>query len=68
MASDTVFDLASLSKVVGTTSVVAWLYENGYLDLDEFVCNDDLLGVAFAQGGQIMRLPRGKFAPSTAAV
>ena len=52
MASDTVFDLASLSKVVGTTSVVAWLYENGYLDLDEFVCNDDLLGVAFAQGGK----------------
>ena len=52
VGDDTVYDLASLSKVVGTTSVVAWLYENGYLNLDEKVSSSDLLGSSFAQGGK----------------
>lgn len=52
VSQDTVFDLASLSKVVGTTSVVAWLYEKGYLDLGDLVSSETLLGPAFAQNGK----------------
>jgi len=34
VAADTIFDLASVSKVVGTTAMAMLLYESGYLDLD----------------------------------
>ncbi|QDZ21081.1 beta-lactamase [Chloropicon primus] len=52
IGSHTLFDLASLTKVVGTTSVVAWLYEKGLLSLDTLVSSPDLLGPEFAQGGK----------------
>ncbi|MCU1262371.1 MAG: hypothetical protein JWO80_5256 [Bryobacterales bacterium] len=34
MAVDEIFDLASLSKVIGTTSAAAYLYDRGRLELD----------------------------------
>lgn len=34
VAADTIFDLASVSKVVGTTAMAMLLYESGHLDLD----------------------------------
>jgi CubicO group peptidase (beta-lactamase class C family) len=52
VSAHTVFDLASLSKVIGTTSVVAWLYEKGFLDLDEKISSENLLGAEFSQGGK----------------
>ena len=47
---DSIFDLASVSKVVAGTTAVALLYEKGYLNLDTLV--QDVLGAAFAQGGK----------------
>ena len=38
MRPDTIFDLASLTKVVATTSMAMALYEEGKLDLDGRVC------------------------------
>lgn len=38
MATDTLFDLASLTKVVATTPAVLRLVEEGRLDLDQPVC------------------------------
>jgi len=38
MRPDTIFDLASLTKVVATTSMAMALYEEGKLDIDEKVC------------------------------
>jgi serine-type D-Ala-D-Ala carboxypeptidase len=34
VAAETIFDLASVSKVVGTTAMAMLLYESGHLDLD----------------------------------
>jgi len=34
IAAETIFDLASVSKVVGTTAMAMLLYERGHLDLD----------------------------------
>lgn len=47
---DTIFDLASLSKVVATTSAVALLYQHGYLALDTLV--GDVLGEKWNNGGK----------------
>jgi CubicO group peptidase (beta-lactamase class C family) len=47
---DTLFDLASLTKVVSTTSVVALLYQHGYISLDDKV--GDILGERFNNGGK----------------
>jgi CubicO group peptidase (beta-lactamase class C family) len=48
---DSLFDVASLSKVVATTSAVMKLYEDGYLsDLDATV--ESVLGIKFAHGGK----------------
>ena len=48
VAAETIFDLASVSKVVGTTAMAMLLYERGHLDLDVPVA-----GVIpqFAKGG-----------------
>jgi CubicO group peptidase (beta-lactamase class C family) len=46
----TIFDLASVSKVFGTTSAVAWLYENGFLSLDTRV--SDVLGAEYNANGK----------------
>jgi CubicO group peptidase (beta-lactamase class C family) len=50
MRLDTVFDVASLSKVLAATSAVAWMYQRGLLDLHARV--SDILGPAFANGGK----------------
>jgi CubicO group peptidase (beta-lactamase class C family) len=50
MALTTQFDMASCTKVVATTSVVALLYQWGYLPLDTPVAN--VLGPAFAANGK----------------
>lgn len=47
---DTLFDLASLTKVVSTTSTVALLYQHGYLGLDTNV--GSILGNEFMNGGK----------------
>lgn len=47
---NSIFDIASVSKVVGGTSAIALLYEKGYLYLDTKV--KDILGDKFAQGGK----------------
>lgn len=50
MKLGTIFDLASLTKVVSTTSAVALLYQNGYLGLDTNI--GSILGNAFMNGGK----------------
>src|SRR6185295_3393602 len=35
MTLDTIFDAASLTKVIATTSSIAKLYEGGWIDLDK---------------------------------
>ena len=44
------FDIASLTKVISTTSAVALLYQEGYLDLDTLVV--DILGPSFSSNGK----------------
>eukprot|EP00808_Paulinella_micropora_P016132 g1048.t1 len=45
---DTIYDLASLTKVLATTAAIARLHQTGFLDsLDEPLCSDKLLGDAF---------------------
>ncbi len=39
MSRDTIFDLASLTKVIATTTAILILYQNGKLKLDDFVYN-----------------------------
>ena len=49
----TMFDLASLTKVLATTTTVAWLVEHGMLALDQHVGSDALLGkYGFARNGK----------------
>lgn len=50
MYMTTLFDLASVTKVVSTTSAVALLYQAGYLGLYTLV--GDILGEAFNNGGK----------------
>jgi CubicO group peptidase (beta-lactamase class C family) len=47
---ETHFDLASVSKVFATTSVIAWLYENDFLSLEDKITS--FLGPRFAQEGK----------------
>jgi hypothetical protein len=50
MAVDTMFDMASLTKVVATTSAVARLYQTGVLHLDALV--GDIIGSQFNANGK----------------
>ena len=50
MYMTTLFDMASVTKVVSTTSAVALLYQEGYLGLYTLV--GDILGEAFNNGGK----------------
>jgi CubicO group peptidase (beta-lactamase class C family) len=52
MTPDTAFDMASLTKIVGPTTVAAYLYQEGYLSLDWPVASPALLGPAFAGQGK----------------
>eukprot|EP00050_Salpingoeca_kvevrii_P022619 m.129202 g.129202 ORF g.129202 m.129202 type:complete len:387 (-) comp9765_c0_seq6:1445-2605(-) len=52
MTTATMFDLASLTKVVATTTAAMTLYQTGFLDLDEPVSSARLLGPAFAAQGK----------------
>ena len=55
--TDTWFDLASLSKVTGTTTAVAQFYERGELDLNMPLANEYLLGegcVSFVASGALV--------------
>eukprot|EP01032_Pedospumella_encystans_P011506 gene11506-13373_t len=47
---NTLFDLASLTKVVSTTSAVSLMYQNGYLQLDTVISS--VLGDKFNNGGK----------------
>ena len=46
------FDMASLSKIIGPTSTAAFLYQQGLLSLDTLVSDHSLLGPAFAANGK----------------
>jgi CubicO group peptidase (beta-lactamase class C family) len=48
VTEETRYDLASLTKVVATTTAAAVLYQKGLLDLDMLVVNPTLLGPKFA--------------------
>eukprot|EP00013_Stygamoeba_regulata_P025878 CAMPEP_0177646792 /NCGR_PEP_ID=MMETSP0447-20121125/9955_1 /TAXON_ID=0 /ORGANISM="Stygamoeba regulata, Strain BSH-02190019" /LENGTH=451 /DNA_ID=CAMNT_0019149333 /DNA_START=55 /DNA_END=1410 /DNA_ORIENTATION=+ len=50
MEMSTRFDMASCTKVVATTSAVATLYQNGYLELDATVAS--YVGDAFSANGK----------------
>jgi CubicO group peptidase (beta-lactamase class C family) len=49
MTLPTIFDVASLTKVVATTSAVGLLFEEGYLSLDDTIT--DLLNASFSGPG-----------------
>jgi CubicO group peptidase (beta-lactamase class C family) len=52
-STDTLFDMASCSKIIGVVSAAARLYELGFLrDLDAAISEEDLLGAVFAQKGK----------------
>lgn len=50
--SSTPYDLASLTKVLSTTTATMVLYQRGLLDLDARVSDPTLLGAAFAAAGK----------------
>ncbi|EGD82667.1 hypothetical protein PTSG_03327 [Salpingoeca rosetta] len=52
MHSDAKFDLASLTKVLATTTATMTFYQRGELQLDELVSSDRLLGAPYAQNGK----------------
>jgi CubicO group peptidase (beta-lactamase class C family) len=52
MTEATKFDLASLTKVIATTSATMLLYQRGLLDLDWKVSDERLLGEEFAAEGK----------------
>jgi CubicO group peptidase (beta-lactamase class C family) len=49
---DTLYDMASCSKIMGTTTAAAILYQRGLLGLDEKIASAKLLGSAFASQGK----------------
>ncbi len=49
---DTIFDMASLTKVLMSTSAIMTFYQRGELDLDWRVADPVLLGPAYAQAGK----------------
>lgn len=52
MEMRTLFDMASCTKVIATTSAIALMYQSGYLSLDDKVASADLLGPQFARNGK----------------
>ena len=52
VVNDTLWDMASLTKVLMTTTAVMTLYQRGELDLDMAVSDPLLLGPGFAQAGK----------------
>lgn len=46
------FDMASCSKIMATTTAAAQLYQLGFIDLDELVSSERLLGPNFASQGK----------------
>lgn len=50
MNIDTIFDIASLTKVVSTTTAIALLYQSGILDLNTYV--GSILGINYNNGGK----------------
>jgi len=50
--ASTLFDMASITKIVGGTTASAILYQAGLLDLDALVADASLLGPAYASGGK----------------
>ena len=52
MQIDTLFDLASLTKIFATTTMTALLYQRGFLDLDTPIGDPSLLGTRFNNNGK----------------
>lgn len=52
VAQETLFDMASCTKVLATTSAAAQFYERGEIDLDMPVSDPSLLGPRFASNGK----------------
>jgi len=52
MKLDTIFDMASISKILGVTTAVAQFYERGELNLDWKLSDERLLGKAYANHGK----------------
>lgn len=48
----TLFDMASLTKILGPTTVAALLYESGDIDLNALIMSPMLLGPAFSNSGK----------------
>jgi CubicO group peptidase (beta-lactamase class C family) len=48
----TTFDMASLTKVLATTTTAMLLYDKGVLDLNMEISNEKLLGAQFSQNGK----------------
>jgi len=52
VTTGTLFDMASITKIIGGTTASALLYQAGLLDLDMLVSDPSLLGPAYAQNGK----------------
>lgn len=52
MTLDTLFDMASCTKVLMTTTAVAQFYQRGEIDLDMVLVDDYLFGSAYANSGK----------------
>jgi len=52
MSYSTMFDMASCTKVMSTTSVVAKLYQDGFLYLETPISDESLLGETYSQAGK----------------
>ena len=52
VALSTLFDLASLTKVLATTTATMVLYQQGLLSLDTAIADDSLLGPDYAVNGK----------------
>lgn len=53
----TLFDMASVTKILGATTISALLYQRGLLDVDMLVSDPSLLGPAYAgQGKGVIRV------------
>lgn len=50
--NETRYDMASCTKIMATTTATAFLYQAGYIGLDERVASPRLLGPAFASHGK----------------
>jgi serine-type D-Ala-D-Ala carboxypeptidase len=52
VTNETLWDMASCSKIMATTTAAAILYQRGLLDLDEQIASPRLLGPDFASQGK----------------